>query len=929
MVRAKTLTISFLLLTFAVTTLCGLLACGGGSGGSGSNPPPPPPPAIETAPHPPFRTRYLRTDLQYNPNALQFFPPHLTAYDSVHKRFFVSNTTLNRIDVFDAATESQISSIIVPEPWGMDVSPDGTKLFVATAFGDVYLCDPGAMQVVQRYASSTIGAQGYIATQAFLLASGDLALLGAMGGAYLDGSQTFAIWNSTTNSLQVIYPDTFGASFINIGQIAVTEDRTKVLIACADCGTVVLYDPNTGTGVTAQYAGTANQILPTQDGKRVFIVGTQSGPAVYDATTLTQLGGFTPPATPYGALLSYDGSTLFTRDESGNVYAYDSTTFAQKGWVASFNVLDLQAAIVPSAIDETGLMVGPIGHGVAFLDTSLINPGAQSTQFSISFLTPGFGTLSGGTSVEANYQGTTLTGPTMYIGNASTQSVTVTPTSLTTATPKSTPGGVADFTVVLPDKTLAMMPEDFSYGPTIVEVSTNAASAEGGAQGAIFGYGFGQQPSDAQITIGGQSATVTQLLASASPTFPYPFPMQALLFAVPPGTAGTAADVTVTTADGSATASGAFHYVAAVQSYPLQGASLMQGIYDSFRGVLYFTDRTQIGVFSPTTEAWLPPITLPNTTVNTSLLGVSLSPDGNTLAVSDPGDNAIYVLNPSSPSSAKSFAGVGIQGAPYGLAVTNSGIVYFGTYSQEISPPGGFGKLDSTSGQITDFPPGTLEDANAFTRVLLSPDGSRVFVNEGGYSWILNTSDDSLSEGIQVSTAGNLSGDMTLSSDGSTVLTSDMLTDSGLNVAANIAYVDRDVWLPTAVYGQKLNANGSLAYQPLTTGVDVLDGTTGLLQYRVALPILIADVYDALTIDDADGLLFAITTTGISQISLGSLPANSSARRRSRDFVGISSSTNSRNRFHARPGWTDSLQRPRLRHYVADGSASAGASPKQ
>lgn len=70
--------------------LLGLTGCGGGSSpgsggsggsGSGSNPPP----ATETGPHPPIRTRYLRTDLQYDPNALQFFPPHITAYDSVHK----------------------------------------------------------------------------------------------------------------------------------------------------------------------------------------------------------------------------------------------------------------------------------------------------------------------------------------------------------------------------------------------------------------------------------------------------------------------------------------------------------------------------------------------------------------------------------------------------------------------------------------------------------------------------------------------------------------------------------------------------------------------------------------------------------------------------------------------------------------------------
>jgi len=123
-----------------------LVSCGGGSGGSGSGGGGP---QTETSPYPPIRARYLRTDIQYNPNALQFFPPHVTAYDSVHNRFFISNTTLNRIDVFDATQESQIGSVTVPEPWGMDVAPDGSQLYVATTFGDVYRIDPGAMQVLQ------------------------------------------------------------------------------------------------------------------------------------------------------------------------------------------------------------------------------------------------------------------------------------------------------------------------------------------------------------------------------------------------------------------------------------------------------------------------------------------------------------------------------------------------------------------------------------------------------------------------------------------------------------------------------------------------------------------------------------------------------------------------------------------------------------
>ena len=91
--------------------------------------------------------------------------------------------------------------------------------------------------------------------------------------------------------------------------------------------------------------------------------------------------------------------------------------------------------------------------------------------------------------------------------------------------------------------------------------------------------------------------------------------------------------------------------------------------------------------------------------------------------------------------------------------------------------------------------------------------------------------------------------------------------------------MDRDVWLPVAVYGQKLNADGSLAFQPLTNGIEVLDGVTGLLQYRVALPVQLPNVYDALAIDNKDGLLFVLTSNGIAHVNLGSLPPSPAESR--------------------------------------------------
>jgi len=243
--------------------------------------------------------------------------------------FHPSNTTLNRIDVFDATQQTQISSIIVPEPWRMDVAPDGSKLYVATTFGDVYIIDPGVMKIVQRNPSSTIGPQGYTATQVFMLSDGQLALLGALGGFYFDGSTDFAIWNPTTNAVSILRAElpNFGP---NIGQITLTADRSKVILGGATVQYVELYDPSTGTAISQNVTcGQVEEILPTADGKRIIVVGLGGNVDVLDPSTLAELGSF-PNVPGDSAVLSHDGSTLYTVDFQANVLAWDSTTASEQ-----------------------------------------------------------------------------------------------------------------------------------------------------------------------------------------------------------------------------------------------------------------------------------------------------------------------------------------------------------------------------------------------------------------------------------------------------------------------------------------------------------------------------------------------------------------------------------------------------------------------
>lgn len=877
-----------------VVSICGAL-CGCGSGGGRasstgpSGPSGPPPDQPVTSAHAPVRTRYLRTDIQYLPNALEGFPPHFAAYDSVHQRFFVSNPTLNAIHVFDDATESQIGSIIIPFPWGIDVAPDGSKMYAATGFGDVYLIDPSTLSVLQRFPSTTIGPQTepgfppFNAIEPFILADGQLALLGKVGSPWLngDGSGPFAIWNPSTNSFQELDITTYG--FDGVGQMVLTADRTKVIFTAINLDLIGLYDPSTGTVIAERDMGTTSQILPTPDGTRIVLDHLINGGEfeILDASTLEHIGdfSFSGVSGARSAALSSDGSTLFAADLLGDVTAYDTTTYAQKGWVPNFDILDGQQSIVLSATDQSGLIVGPTGHGVAFLDTSQIEPGMAQTIFTLGFISPGTGSTSGGTSIQAEISeqnassAENITSGTFYIGNSATNDASLSNQSVTATTPPASAIGVVDSTLVLQDGSIQLNPENFSYGPTIVELSTNAASADGGAQGVIFGYGLGQQPSDVTVGVGGQSAAVTEVIPSASPISPYPFPMEAVLFTIPPGTAGNAATVIATTQYGSATSSVPLNYVPAVQQFPLSGASLMQGLYDSTRGVVYFTDQSQVEVFSPSSNAWLPPIAISYTNSNSILAGVALSPDSNTMAISDAGNGKIYLLNPSSPVSVQAFNVLNYEGEPYGLAVTNSGMVYYGTDLSGVDPPGGFFQLNTGTGAITRYQ--GWNNGDEFMRVLISPNGGSVYFSNGGCPAILNTSTNSIVSPYLPCNLGDGNEDMALSADGTALLTTDLLTDSNMNIDGDIAYVDRDTWLAAAVYGQKLNSDGSLEYTPLTTGIDVHNTTSGLLVYRVELPIQLADAYDALAIDNADGLLFAITANGIAEINLSSLPETS------------------------------------------------------
>jgi DNA-binding beta-propeller fold protein YncE len=162
---------------------------------------------------------------------------------------------------------------------------------------------------------------------------------------------------------------------------------------------------------------------------------------------------------------------------------------------------------------------------------------------------------------------------------------------------------------------------------------------------------------------------------------------------------------------------------------------------------------------------------LPGVNLNTRLLVLSESPDGTKLAVSDFGGQQIYVLNPDNPSLAKSYP-ISPAEVPEGLAITNGGIVYFCATDANGTGTPLFHKLDSTTGVITDL--GRLQSTggnDVYDRVLLSPDGSKVYFSVAGDfsgSFWLDTANDQMTFS-NAGYWGSTLPDLAVSGDGRTV----------------------------------------------------------------------------------------------------------------------------------------------------------------
>jgi hypothetical protein len=252
------------------------------------------------------------------------------------------------------------------------------------------------------------------------------------------------------------------------------------------------------------------------------------------------------------------------------------------------------------------------------------------------------------------------------------------------------------------------------------------------------------------------------------------------------------------------------------------------------------------------------------------------------MAISDT-SGAIYVFNPDSPAGAVRYPTTvnGNAQTPYGLAITNSGVVYY--------------SFKYTS-SVTGF---------AAPRVVLSPDGSRLYgdgfspvsqldtttgsitvLSSNNQQFWLDIASGQIHPGSVGFTTGGSEANLCISGDGSTLSVNVFFADASLNPETALVY---DFGLAA---GRKLNQDGSLAFQSTGSGVEVFSRNSGSLLFGVDLGVsgyqLSQNViFDPVLNAKGTNTVGLIGRNGVSFADLSSLPILSQYTQPFPDFMSL------------------------------------------
>ena len=843
----------------------------------------------------PTRSTFSRTDVS----------PTGMVYDPLRKLVFVSVEILNQVLVLSASDGHQIASIPVNFPGGIDVAADESVVYVVSPFvGGVTIIDPNLLQVI-GHSDVPSAVSGLTEAVTFFelatLSNGKVLFLPTVTGA--GGFSPFYLWDPATDTYTKFGPSAlFGTELMDR-----SADHSKVVAYAAGAQGGAIYDVVTDTFIGP------NPVL--NGSPTISPNGTQIASAEFQNSTptlsffdsnLNELASLPidPLSVSGGASLrlfySLDGKRLYLVPDQGFgasggnpiVTVVDTTTFSVLGVVPAFHfgaILPFSGQwITTFALDETGMLFGAAFEGVGFLDLTAPTflreplPGAAfAIQPSLaSMFSPSAVQLSGAllsaTDTYSVFFGAPPASPqTLKATNVTFQSQNF----LNLTIPAAGKGGPANATLTRSDGFFQIMPDAITYGPTILGVDGNAGPASGGSTITIKGYGLSRP--NTQVTIGGRPATVTQQF----PAFGQLLPIERMTVTTPAGAAGKA-DVSVSTPAGSATVTGGFQYLNSFAVHPAVGI-LDAIVYDKLRQRLYISnqDHNRVEVFDLATNSFLAPLP-----AGSSPTVLSLTADGALLAVLNRGDNTVSVIDLATNSLKANFSlltaadndpgcsGVALnltQAQPHRAVVEMAcraalfngkfHLINLDTGSLDCTGVAGCG----ANGTDINFQTGlaALASSSDGTKILLATSTGGGTPLPAG---VLDLTANTLTPGAPIDAS-----DAAMSADGTVFAANFALLDAAANLRGFTAvepYADAGAVSFHNVFGEKLNASGSLFFYPQDSGVDIFDVHTGRLVRHIVLPVSIPADNGALALDETGTRMFLTTTTGIAIAQLDPVP---------------------------------------------------------
>lgn len=801
-----------------------------------------------------------------------FISPYWSvAYDKAHDHIFASNRQLSEVEVISPETLQVIRTIYVPSPTGMDLSPDGSTLYVGSNTQNLFEISTAALDVQARVPFAGNPQFDFLfPTQVVALADGTLGILSTCGtiNPCTTGSGFFILNPATGAAISPLSSVDPGALYAS--PLTPSADRTKLFMTppagFPGGGNFLEYSTVTGSLSSLNLPG--NGILIARpDGKGYAIAVDTSGNAagsgqlLFLDPNLQQIGSWTN-STNNGftghPIYSADSSRLYIPDGITNswVNVFDANAYQYLGKIPT------QGATSFFAVDGENRLLSPNSSVLTLVDGNA-TPGSIATAgetlgFANSLLAPDH---------PANGYATTLNGSAFssapqvaFNGTFATNVQIDSSNAISLTAPQLQSVAQANLTAVFPDGTTLVAPDAYSYQPTILYTDMDGSAENGGTTLNIYGFGLDFSADQLGVMIGDKAAS--NLTPNWIGISPYFAPVYALSATVPPGTEGNA-DIEVSTPIGNVTVPGGFTYVRRTDFALPSTAEPFQMILDKSRNRLLWTDTATnaVVVYSLSSGQIQQTISVGNTPA-----GLSITPDDSDLLVADFGDNKINVYDAQSLALIQQATvptpAMSISPAPVWVAAVANGKAFV-TDTENGSSNLPVFEYDIATNSFTQRSDARADEGSY---AAASADGSTVFA---GFN-IWNAATDAFVPAF-------LSQDYprALSSDGYVIAEYRMIWGKSgmINGIAGVRWSLQSDMDFNSVGGQKLNATGSLSYLPEVDRIRIFDVRHGQLIRTIMVPDkLNSKAVDGMAIDPDGQTIYVLTQTGVTTLQFAADP---------------------------------------------------------